>query len=133
MIKITKTTKSYSGNPITIVGTIETERVIGTDEWTSEPIVKKICEMSIDVIFGAITFGSWEIEPIPASIRSQVPNAITHAGRRKYCLTAEHMQIIASINAELEATPEWQSKMAAEKAYNKACKAADAIAKKVAE
>ena len=113
-MKITKTWKT-SGKTVTVTGELITSKINYCD---GDNVTVPCCDMRIDVDFdGHGSQGDW-VRELTVPIEKYGMTYVASVG--KLALTQEQVAIIKSVKSEIEATPEWQAKIARVKTSEKA-------------
>ena len=105
--QVEKTWQTSTGLTVTVTGKIITSKIIDAD---GDKIEVPCCEKYLDVnLEGHGSQGSWiQMLTTPKTANGQL--IVASVGRLG--LTAERVEIIRSVEAEIETAPEWQTKVA---------------------
>jgi len=115
-VEITKNWNTTKCTKVTVIGTLTLEKEVWLDGDTD---TVDCCDMSVNVIVdGAGSQGDW-VKELNAAQLTQVPAGFTHIVG-KLVLTPEQVEIIKSVESELEKHPAWIKKQALIKANDAA-------------
>ena len=108
---ITKTWTTPSGINVEVIGTLITEQTNYSDGWN---ISVPCCDIHIDVKAAGQSQGNWIRDLAPAQIAGLEAKGLTGYTKLvgKLPLTDAQVTLIEEMQAELEASPEWQEKQA---------------------
>jgi hypothetical protein len=109
------TWKTQTG--LNVIATVEliTEEIINLD---GDKCTVKCCKKNMTVVVDGIgNQGSW-IQQLPSPFEKNGVTFVAKVGKLE--LTQEQVDNLSALNAQIEATPEWQAKLEAQKQAEKA-------------
>lgn len=121
------TWKTQAGLNVTATVELITEKTINLD---GDKFTVKCCEKTMSVEVEGVGYqGSW-VQPLPSPVAGK-NGLVLVAKVGKLGLTQEQVDALIALNTAIEATPEWQSKLEAQKRALQAEKEYDAHSAKM--